>query len=258
MKDTTEFTPQETYPPITFPKEVYFRESGTYRYQFENGTSITGVSANTWEDFIRYLSQTTREDKIIVSPECITFTDRPFRELAENKEEIEGKIEQLKKISKERLETVFVIGTPTFLKVGKPRNSAVAIKNGEVIMTTNKRTGASAEENEYFDLPAEEPPAKIPGTNIALLICSDMPISTLYTRPFMPDINAILRLAGIKNLIGKNPKFIDKGTKGLVLMSCWATGSRFPLKDKDKDSHYRDNLRSNARFVILRLLNNIF
>ena len=118
-------------------------------------------------------------------------------------------------------------------------------------MTMNKRTGASVEENEYFDLLAEEPPATIPGTNIALLICSDMPISTLYTRPFVSDINDVLRLAGKNNLIGKNPKFIGKGIKGLVLMSCWATGSQFRLKDEDKDNHYRNELRSSARFVIL-------
>jgi len=28
MKDTTEFASQETYPPVIFPKEAYFRESG--------------------------------------------------------------------------------------------------------------------------------------------------------------------------------------------------------------------------------------
>jgi hypothetical protein len=247
MEDNTGPDFQEKYLPAVFPKEEYFREPGIHRHHFNNGTNITGVSANGWDDFMELLCQTTSEDKIIVSPECITFTGKPFSKLAESQEEVEEKIEKVKSLSRERPETVFMIGTPTFPETGKPRNSAIAIQNGEVIMITNKRTGASAEENEYFDLLAEEPPATIPGTDISLLICSDMPVSTLYTRSPSSDIDNVLRLSRKGNLIGKNPRFTSAGTKALVVMSCWATGSQF----SDEDDHYEFELRSSARLVML-------
>lgn len=187
-----------------FPKESYVLEYGVHRFKLSDGTTITGVSSSDWKDYITLLNEIIPKDTVVVSPELITYTGKPFWKIQKSRGEIEEKIQYLTNFSRKFPETIFLLGTPTFTNESeKPRNSIVVVRNSEIIAITNKRSGATPEESENFDMIANEKPLLIPETNIAILICADMPTATMYLRPMGSELNRVLAMSGKTNLIGK-------------------------------------------------------
>lgn len=228
------------------PREKYNRETGIHRYALSDGTEITGVSANTWSEFEKLLELTSPTDKIVVSPELITYTHGSFDELAIHAEEITARIEHIIDFSGNRPTTVFVVGTPLFVNPEKPRNSALLIKNGEIIGATNKRSGATADEVNCFELMPEEPPLLIPGTNTALLICADLPIAMLFSGNVQngtDEMKRILELANKSYLFGKTITPLAEDATSALVMSCWGVGGNF-VQEGNADEYYRFQLRN--------------
>lgn len=233
------------------PKETYNFSHGIHRYKLHDDTLVTAVSAQTWSEYIKYLSQITDKDRLVVSPELMTFTGQPLAEVNSARQTIEKRIEEIKEMSKKRKQVLFLLGTPTFPAKGKPRNSILYIQNGKIIGSTNKRSGVTPAERDYFDLPAEEPAALIPGTNIGVLICADLSTASLYMQPNLND--RTLKMAGRENLIGSKPTFLHPNAKSLLLPSCWGIGANKSfLKHTSPDEYYRHQLRTTATHVFNR------
>lgn len=237
------------------PKETYYRESGVQRYTLTNGITITGVSARTWQDFMSLLSQINEGDRVVVSPELMTYPHEPSKDSLDSEELVGKRVDEVRKFSKKLPQTTFVIGTPTFDSGKKPRNSAVFIKKGEVVATTHKRSAATKEEKKYFEMVPEENPMVIPDTDTAFLICADMPTARLYLdQNLSAERKRLLKMSGKEDLIGKNPKFLPDGAKSLVVISCWAIGSIFAEAPSFKamaDEYYRLELRNTTWNLML-------
>ncbi len=224
-----------------------FRETqrfthGVHRFQLADNQMVTAISAQTWSEFIGYLSQITEEDKLVVSPELMTFTGQPLEEVMETRKTIENRVDEVGKKSEEYPQTLFLLGTPTFPEKGKPRNSVAFIQNGTIVGQANKRSGGSAAEYENFDLVTEEPAVLVPETGIGLLICADLSSLSILESPRAEEI---LRRIGRVNMIGANPaNFIHPEAKSLLVISCWGVGGRRRLiKPGKADEYYLVQLR---------------
>jgi len=233
----------ECYYPERPPIEKYFFESGVYRYVLNDGSGITGISADSWGAYYRLLEKTIDSDKIVASPELITQVGVGFADLHRKRSLIEARLEQVLNFSRSRKETLFILGTPLFVNNDKPRNSAVLIKNGEIIGVTNKRSGATDEERKCFELVAEEPPLLLPGTQTSLLICADLPTASLYSHPTDDHTDRILELSNRANLIGKEVRCIHPLARNVLMISCWGVGGTFVRRGK-ADEYYRLQLRN--------------
>lgn len=236
--------------PFAHLKETYNPTHEVHRYRLRGGEVVAAVSAQTWPEFINHLSQIGDDDNLVVSPELMTFTGQPLVEVDSARQLIETRVNEVRERSKKHPNSVFLLGTPTFPETGKPRNSVVYIRGGEIIGCTNKRSAPTYQEREYFDLPAEEPPALVPGTSIGVLICADLATTSLYLRLGSPSEQA-LRMVGRASLIGKKPTFIHPKAKSLVLPSCWGVGGmREFIEPGNADSYYRAQLRAIAAHVL--------
>jgi len=231
------------------PEEVYFRDTGVCRFSLVDGTEITGVSGNTWEEYCSFLGTVSPADKFVVSPELITYAGMRFEEMKSNAGLINQRIESIVDFSRNFEETTFVLGTPLFVDEVKPRNSALLIKNGEIIGVTNKRSGATIEENNYFDLVAEEPPLLLPGTQTGLLICADLPTASLYVKRDDELLLETLRLSRREHLICKNVELISSTATSLLVIACWGVGGQWMEAGKE-DFYYGVQLRNIATRVM--------
>ena len=233
---------EERLPPLSL-QETYFRENGVHEHSLKDGTKIFGVSANTWDQFHILLNSVPTRALIVASPELIAFAGGSLRDLENSRELVNQRLGDVLNISQTRPETIFVIGTPLFVSSHKPRNSALLIKNGEIVGVTNKRSGATQEENDYFDLVAEEAPLLLPGTNTAVLICADLPTAVLYAGQENTFLDRSLGLLNRQHLIGRNVQLIPSSATSLLVIACWGVGGTWVQEGK-ADEYYRMQLRN--------------
>lgn len=239
----------EKSPPV-FPKETYKREHGIYRWQLSSGNKVTALSAQTWQAFSSLLRRITIEDEIIVSPELMTFAGQPLETVLDTKEDIQGRVSEVLTFSKKFPNSFFLLGTPTFDKSEKPKNSVVFIKNGVVIGSTSKRSGATEEERSNFSFVANEPPALVPGTKLGLLICSDVSTASISFNEDTQRLKRVLELSHKDNLIGIKPTLIDPVAEDLIVPSCWGVGGNLNwMRGFDPDDYYRLQLRNISFYV---------
>lgn len=228
------------------PKEKYSLQSGIERYPFDDGTLITGVSAQNWGEFIQLIPDLRSDDRIIVTPELITCAELSLVEVERLQDIVEARVAEIKARSCEFPESLFIIGTPLFSGEKKPKNGAVFLKNGMEIFKTYKRTAATEAELNAFDVSPNQLPITIPGTKTSFLICSDLAIAPFFLNDKTTTSRVdLLRYVGKEYLIGVEPRFFDEGAQNLVVMSCWAVGSIFEdLTKTDAGAHYQRQLRN--------------
>lgn len=210
-----------------------------------------GLSANTWEEYHGLLENLSPADKYVISPELVTCAEIDFEELPYHADLVNQRIETVLNFSLGFGETVFVLGTPLFVEKNKPRNSALLIKNGNIVGVSNKRAGVTIAEKECFEMMAEEPPLLLPETKTALLICADLPLASLYhgsNREIIPDV---LRLANKKHLIGKKVETLPSSATSLVVIACWGVGGQWVVPGKE-NSYYEMQLKN----TVSRLMGN--
>ncbi len=232
----------EESPYAWLPNGEYFRSTGVFRAKFESGVEIAGVSANSWEEYWENLDGVSPTDKYIVSPELITCAGMRFEDLRKNEDVINGRIEKLIDLSNKFSDSYFLLGTPLFVNE-KPKNSVLVIRSGEIIGATNKRYGATNEENEFFEMLPEESPMLLPNTNTAIVICSDLVLASLYAGYSEEMIGEILRVSGKNDLKGKKLEVLPDNVESVLLVSCWSVGGRF-VSEGQEDDYYRNQLRN--------------
>ena len=220
------------------PRGEYFRSTGVFRTSFESGLEIAGVSVNSWEEYLVYLSRLSPTDKYVVSPELITCAGMKFDEL--DREKINKRIENVVDFSGKFSKSYFLLGTPLFVNE-RPRNSVIIINNGEIIGVTNKRIGATDEEIRFFEMVPEETPLLLPGSNVPVVICSDLALASLFSEQYTDQLNEILRLSGKSDLIGRAVSVLPKEARSVLVIACWAVGGRF-VEEVTKDQYYKNQL----------------
>jgi hypothetical protein len=225
--------------------QEYRLNHGIHHWCLPEG-SLAAVSASTWTDFRELMEQIDERSPFVVSPELITAAEEGSDIV--DPVIIQKRICELQDISQRVPDTTILLGTPSFESRGKPKNSVLYLRDGNVIGQTHKRAPATQWERDNFTFEAEEPPSIIPGTSMGVLICSDLALISLYDRPSY-DLNATLRLIGKSNLIGKAPRFIHDEAQSLVVVSCWGVGSQFG-RGYDPDEYYQFQLQCIAASVL--------
>lgn len=226
------------------PEERYFRSTGVFRAKFESGVEVAGVSANSWEVYWDHLRLVSTSDKYVVSPELITCAGMNFGSLINNKDLINRRIDSVVNLSKNLGDSYFLLGTPLFVN-DKPRNSVLVIKSGEIVGVTNKRHGATDEENSFFEMIPEESPLLLPNTNTAIVICSDFGLASLYAGCDPETVDEVLRISGRNNLVGRTVSILPEDLESVLLVSCWGVGSRY-VEAGEQDQYYKNQLMSIA------------
>jgi hypothetical protein len=199
---------------------------GPHRWTLGSNVTVNGISARTWDDFLSFLAFLPPGQEIVVSPELMTMAGHRPSHVQDLTDVIAQRVDSVAQTSARHPEKTFLLGTPTFHSQGKPKNSVISVREGAVIGVTHKRTGASAEEKEYFDFQPDTSPAIVPDTDIGILICADLPTATIFLSEKTPYHNELLRLSGREHFIGSNPTFIHPDARRMLLVSCWGTGGR--------------------------------
>lgn len=229
--------------------ETHMPFYGVHRWKAGN-TDITSISSPGWASFTKLLPQLSRRDTYVVSPEIITATELNTDDVLADRALIEERISYVKQASLNLPRTVFLLGTPLFHGGDKPTNSMLYLKAGEVIGSTNKRSGVVDWEKKNFSFVAEEPPSLIPGSDIGVLICADLGTATIYARNEVVK-DRTLELGGRENLIGTHPQFIQPDTKTLIVPSCWGIGGNQSFMDRySPDIYYLLQLRTISSSIL--------
>lgn len=222
---------------------------GVHRWKVGN-TAITAVSSPGWASFTEDLKKLSSRDVFVVSPELMTATEIEREDVLPARAVIEERIDYVKNVSARMPGTTFLLGTPVFSGEGKPTNSILYLRAGDVIGMTSKRSGVTEWERNNFTFVAEEPPSLIPGSKIGVLICADLATATHYLRN--EDVKErVLQLGGRDNLIGTHPHFIHPAAKTLVIPSCWGIGgNRLYSGREDPDAYYQMQLKAVSTNVL--------
>lgn len=130
---------------------TWYRQSGVFNFTNSDGEPVTGVSAQTWEDYLNHVEDLpSKTSGIIISPELITVTDIPFEKIARFRQEISKRILQLCEISRDLPNVNLMTGTPSFCDDTKlPYNTIVNISNGQYETKVRKWTLAPSEEGNF-------------------------------------------------------------------------------------------------------------
>lgn len=239
--------------PLFIGKESTRRYHGVHRFTL-NDTSVTGLSAQNWSGLESLLDQTAQLDQIVVTPELITVAGQGLDTVPNSKELVQSRVEFIKSLSKKHPSSMILLGTPTYPPEGKPNNSILFIRNGEVIGQTNKRSSPVDAEHYNLNLVPEEPPSLIPGTDISVLICADLATCSIYGPNQLTNTvehNKLLKFTKRNNMIGTNPKFLHPEATKLIVASCWGVGGNREWMDgMDPDLVYMNSflLRSSSIF----------
>ncbi|MCL4360643.1 hypothetical protein M1555_05340 [Patescibacteria group bacterium] len=219
------------------------QEHGLYEFVL-GGAHGLAISVRTFDEFVDGMRFVRPDDRFVVSPELITIADIPWEDVPGAIDVIYERIARVADRSLDTPGTVYVFGTPTVTSEGRLRNSAVFIRNGEIIGQTNKRLGAVVGEYETFEFPADEPAVRIPGTDVSVLICADIIAATLLRTKYS-DRHLGARERQFNRLVDAHNEFVAHDAKQLLIVSCWGIGANPNFLDVDDvDGTYAMNLRS--------------
>lgn len=228
--------------------EFGFRRSfGRHDFTTSGGKSITVISEPTWEEFWETTSSATDLGQIVVSPELMTSPVQ-LDQVDASQRLIERRVAQVSELSRSRAGTTFALGSATFKnRSGRPANSVLFIKDGELIGQTNKAWSLSILEKKYFTLRPYSRSARL-ASKIVSLVCSDIIGERYASQPPVKDQNPVI---GYREalLIGSDYHCPDKKVKAqtetVLLSSCWAVPlSKLFETDPPaiKDARYRRQL----------------
>lgn len=228
----------------------YQRTYGIHRWRLSLGQTVTSLSAPSWEEFAQLLNELQDQDQVVVSPELITIAGLPWEQLQAYQTLVNQRIALIADFSRKKPLTTFIIGTPTFSGDGKPKNSALVIKNGKIIGITHKRINATRDELQAFEMMPEEPPILL-SNNTGVLICADLGMAALVRSQDWTKDRRFLKLLGSEYLFGKTLTPIHANSQTLIVLACWGVRdfSLFKVSDSP-DEHFQIQLRNIAWGVL--------
>ena len=108
----------------------WFSQIGPFSVETGAGL-VTGISANTWEDFYEMAANLTHNQQAgrIIGPELMTVADEPLAKTISFQYESEQRLEAIANLSRKLPHTEFVIGAPEYQR-NTTFNSAWLIING--------------------------------------------------------------------------------------------------------------------------------
>ncbi len=239
------------------PLEELYPAYGVHRFSFGGSRTVTALSAKNWGQLLQQMEEIVDEDEIVVTPELITSAGLSPSQVKYNQNLIEQRIANLVNFSRSFPGKIFILGT-AFFDHNNLTNSTLVIQNGSIISILNKRSGASDEERNSFNLIANEPTYLLPNSNLGILICADFSSAALVAGT--SDAKSRDRLYQIiqrTNLIGQDVNFIDPQAETLLVIACWGIGGSKEFMDRyaDANKYYRTSLNNSAMNVLLHYPN---
>lgn len=170
--------PRETsHPDISF---TWYRQSGVFGYIDSENKPVTGISAQTWGDYVSYISDLPGDiSGRVISPELITSTDMLLEEFTKFRREIGRRLILLCEISRDFPRVDFIVGTPDFSGGTQlPYNALARITNGHHKITERKRLLTPSECGNFQPAPTMHTPEQSSSTQS--LICADMIVGSSH------------------------------------------------------------------------------
>ncbi|HSX07509.1 MAG TPA: hypothetical protein VLG11_01300 [Candidatus Saccharimonadales bacterium] len=186
--------------PFTDPA---YRTPGVHTFELTTGLTITGISANTWDDYEQYLHGLTSTGQkigdIILSPELITAAPDPAPD--ESNQTImrraQSRVAAAAEISQDYPDSTLIIGTVIPVqRAGMFANGAVYIKNGKQLGETRKMPYSPLEAEFFTQATVSSVSQPLPGRrNVLPIICSDL-LFHRHTTDFKRDALPINKVTG--------------------------------------------------------------
>lgn len=190
------------------------------------GNRIAAASALNWEQFIDQIRCV--DSDIVVSPELMTFAGQALNTAEKSQALVEQRVEEVITVSKNHPDTKYVLGTVSY-NYSRPANSAIVITNGQIITQTDKRSAQTIEIISGFYINYQSPPFLIPGTEIGVMICSDLQNSNWVVKT------------------GEKNHYVHPEAQAIIMMSCWSVGgNRHEISKIGADLYYNRYLQQYA------------
>lgn len=244
-----------------FPQfeKIHIETYGIHSYETEKGLKVATISCDTWEGFAEQVAE-VKDQALVVSPELITVAgNEPL-----DRQLVESRINQIKFISCENPETVYILGTPYWASEDqeKPYNSAVCIKNGEQINFLAKKVNATPGEFEAFyfseEIPEESALIVVGDCQVQICVCADFAAyMSLAGRDLREErLKRTLRMWGKYSLASFDsfPRTLQiyPDAEIVIVLSAWGIGGKkgFVELASDINTYYRNALiASTLRFM---------
>ena len=237
--------------------KIGFREDlrlsyGIHRFRLGE-LSVAALSARNWDEYATFLSDFSDDDvQVTVSPELITGVCDLPETAKEQRKTVNSHIAHVLDVSGRNRHSLFLLGTAFYdSEEGLPTNSVLVVKDGRVAGRTNKRTQILGSEKENFVAMPSELPYTIPGTDVGILICSDLPRQVLFLahRRFAESgkDGVVWDGKSMADAVG----CVDPFVRHLIIVSCWGVGGR-TRGAPDPDVYYRNSALDHMRRLIHR------
>jgi hypothetical protein len=203
---------------MKLPEQVfdanYARAYGQHDFVALSGEVVSVLSDPTWEDFYGRLESSARLGEFVLSPELIT-SPLGLEDIPAKQADIEGRVAEVRQLSRQRPDTTIVLGTPTFNNLsGRPANSLVFIAGGDIVAQANKSFSFYPAEKRVFTLQSA-PTSRAIDRKIAGIICSD-----ILGEGYKTEYGMTLLVEGSDE---PNPgSKITADTETVLLSACWA------------------------------------
>lgn len=199
----------------------YIRAYGHHVFETLSFGSVSVVSEPGWNEYLETIQDNVRDlQPLSLSPELITTQD-DFSRIRYRQDQIDSRVEKVRKLSRKARYTTFILGTPVFDRTQNlPTNSMLSIKNGAVIARKNKwYIHPDTEESATFRIAKQARDAAYPEKQIGMVICSDV-INLAYFQP-------IKRFhTNRRNRADDYDPSVNDETTIALMSACWST----PLK----------------------------
>jgi hypothetical protein len=185
----------------------YRREHGVHAFETHAGTSVTAVSAPSWQETLGALQDMPETDGYIMTPELITCAGVSLNELADAQTTVVERTAQAQEVSTKHPKAVFGLGTVAYAALGVT-NRLAFIQNGEPVSAIDKSYLTYGEMPYFLPMGTD---AKRWSNNAAVrfAICSEMIGVWLGTD----------RRTGARV---KESNVLDDATETLLASTCWA------------------------------------
>ncbi len=122
----------------------FIRNESVHNFDLANGTTVTGILADTWEDFAGTFESLRNNPatigSIILAPELITIAPYEMGDPSDVLQvNVEERITAARDMSTVYPDSTLILGTPTTdPAAAKPKNSLLYIQAGEIVGQTSK------------------------------------------------------------------------------------------------------------------------
>ena len=191
----------------------YNREYGVFEYQLTSGKVVTGISAETWDEYSDFLLSLNDPQGIVVSPELITSAGTPLASTRSISPLVKERRAVVAEYSRMQLAAKIVLGTSIENDKRELFNSAVVYQNGQIIGQHDKQQFTfSGDEKRIFSVGHDSAYLALQEPSASLAICAELLM--------LSGLAFNMKYSGSATV--KKNNLITPETSALIVPSCWA------------------------------------